>query len=82
MSDSMSGTFGQRDLGAADPLHRVDPLDRDSPDRENNREDEPRRKRERQRLRPPPEDSVQISEAARRALEQAREDVDVAPAES
>lgn len=67
MSDTMAGTYGQ-DLSATDPLHRVDPLDRDSPDRDHEREEDGTPRRKRPRLQPPPEDRVEISEEARRAL--------------
>ena len=68
MSDSMGGTYGQADLSASDPLHRVDPLDRDSPDREQERNPDGSPRRRRPRLQPPPEDRLEISEEARRAL--------------
>ncbi len=69
MNDSMSGPFGQRDLDPADPVRRVDSLDRDSPDREQ-RNPEDGRGGPRVRFKPPPEDRVQISEAAWKALEE------------
>lgn len=69
MSESMGGTFGQRAVDPAESLKRVDPMDRDSSDRERrSREDFDQEKRREHAPLPPGEDRVEISEAALRAL--------------
>ena len=70
MSDSMGGTYGQRSLDPADPLQRVERLDRDSPDRERRQQEEFERERRRIHLASPGNDTVEISEAALRALKE------------
>ena len=73
MSDSMNTPFGQSSLEPPDPTQRVERLDRDSRDRER-REPEEGGKETRRPYHPPPEeDRVEISEAALRALQEARQ---------
>ncbi len=71
MSDSLNEGYGQREVEAADPLHRVDPLDRDASNRDKQqREDLSNPNARAHRKQAPRKDQVFISEEARRAFEE------------
>jgi hypothetical protein len=69
MSDEMNGTYNQ--LDPADPLKRVERMDRDSPDRERQKQEEFERRRRLAHAANPGEDRVEISPAALKALSDA-----------
>lgn len=71
MSETMNGTFGQPGLAPPDPMQRVERLDRDSPDRERRQQEEFLREKRRIHLMSRGEDTVEISAAALRALQEA-----------
>lgn len=71
MSDSLNDGYDHRQLDAADPLHRVDPLDRDATNRDKQqREDTTNPNARPHRKQAPREDQVIISDEARRAFEE------------
>ena len=68
MSDALSGGMGQRGLDPAESMQRVDPMDRDSPDRERRQQEPFDKEGRRGRIHVQGEDRMEISEAALRAL--------------
>ncbi len=71
MTDSLNDAHGHRELDAADPLHRVDPIDQDASNRDRQQQGKgthPNARAQRKQI--PREDSVSISEEARRAFEE------------
>ena len=71
MSEAMSGGMGQRAVDPSESMQRVDPMDRDSPDRDRRQQEEFDKEGRRPHLHAPGEDRVEISEEARRALREA-----------
>ena len=73
MSDALSGGMGQRGVDPTESMQRVDPMDRDSPDRERRQQEPFDKEGRRGHFHAQGEDRVEISEAALRALREASE---------